>query len=123
MNACLSYEQLYHCDETSLSLKMLPLNTPASRKEKSAPNYKRSRTLITILACCMASDNHNLTAFVKSSKTVTFRNWFLTEFIPLYSTKRRTNFLIDNAPNNNNNNMKMKIERICDFFYAQISYS
>jgi hypothetical protein len=50
MNACLSYEQFYNGDEKSLSLKMLPHDTPASLKEKSALNYKRSRRLITILA-------------------------------------------------------------------------
>jgi len=111
MNACLSYEQFYNGDETSLSLKMLPLDTPASRKEVSALNYKRSRRLMAILACCMASGNHNLIAFVKSSKTDTFRNWILTESIPSYSTKRRANFLIDNAPLHSNN-MKMIIKKI-----------
>jgi hypothetical protein len=111
MNACLSFEQFYNADETSFSLKMLPLYTPASRKEKSAPNYKRSRRLMTILACCIASGNHKLNAFVKSSKTETFRNWVLTEIIPPYSTKRRANIVIDNAPSHSNN-MKINIEKI-----------
>jgi len=47
---------------------------------------------MTILACCMASDNHKLIAFVKSSKTETFGNWFLTEFVPSYSTKKEQIF-------------------------------
>jgi hypothetical protein len=60
MNACLSYEQFYSGDETSLSFKILPLEIAASRKEQSAPNYNRNRSLMTILACCMASGNRNL---------------------------------------------------------------
>jgi hypothetical protein len=111
MNTCLSYEQFYNGHETSLSLKVLPLDTPVSRKEISAPNYKRSRRLMTILACCIALDYHKLIAFVKSSKTETFRNWVLTEFIPPHSTKRKADFLIDNAPSHSNN-MKMNIEKI-----------
>jgi hypothetical protein len=50
MTACLSYEQFYNGDEISLSLKMLLLDTPASHKEKLAPNYKRNRRLMSILA-------------------------------------------------------------------------
>jgi hypothetical protein len=73
MNESLSNEQFYSGSETSLGFKMPPLETSASRKEKSASNYKRNRRLMTILACCMASSNHNPIAFVKSSKTETFR--------------------------------------------------
>jgi hypothetical protein len=54
-NKGLSYEQLYNCDETSLNFKMLPSKTFASREEKSAPGYKRSKERVTILACCNAS--------------------------------------------------------------------
>jgi hypothetical protein len=94
MNAGLSYEQFYNGGETSLSLQMLPLDTPASRKEISTPNYKRSRRLMKILACCMASGNHILIAFAKSFKIETFRNWLLIEFIPTYSTKKEKIFSI-----------------------------
>ena len=111
MKACLSHEKFHNSDETGLSLKMLPLDTPASCKDKSAPSYKRGRRLMTILACCMASGNHKLIAFVKSSKTETFGNWVSTEFISPYSTKIRANFLIDNALSPSNN-MKMNIEKV-----------
>jgi hypothetical protein len=73
MHEYLSNEQFYNCSETNLGFKLLPLETSASRKEKSAANYKRNRRLMTILACCMASSNNNLISFVKSSKTETFR--------------------------------------------------
>jgi hypothetical protein len=111
MSACLSFEHFYNGGETSLSLQMLPLDTPASRKEISTPNYKRNRKLMTILACCMASGNHTLIAFAKSFKIETFRNWVLIECILTYNTKRREKFLNVNAPSHSNN-MKINIEKI-----------
>jgi hypothetical protein len=76
MSACLSYEQFYNGREASLNLQMLPPDTPASRKEISTPNYKRSRRLMKILACCVASGNHILIAFVKVSKYKLFETGF-----------------------------------------------
>jgi transposase-like protein len=67
-NEGLSYEQLYNCDETGLNFKMLASKTLASREEKSALGYKRSKGGVTILAGYNASGNHKLKlAFVGKS--------------------------------------------------------
>lgn len=61
-------EQLYNCTETALNFKMLPTKTLASRVENSAPDFKRSKERVTVLACSSATGNHKL-KFVVTGKS------------------------------------------------------
>lgn len=72
----ISGEQLYNCDETRLKFKMLPSKTLVSKKEATAPGFKKSKERVTVLACSNATGNHKprLTLIKKSKKPRAFKN-------------------------------------------------
>lgn len=83
-------EQLYNCDESGLNFKMLPTKSLASREEKSAPGYKRSKERVTILACSNATGNHKLKlVFIgKSKKPRAFKNLSASAFPVTYKNQK-----------------------------------
>lgn len=105
----LTGDQIFNCDETGLNYKMLPEKTLASKAEKAAPGYKRSKERVTILACSNATANlkMKLSMIGKAKKPRAFKNvsknalpvkyynqknawmssdifkeWFFNEFVP-----------------------------------------
>ncbi len=106
----LTAEQIFNCDETGLYYRMLPDKTLASREEKSAPGYKKSKERLTVMACSNVTadcklplvvigkskkprafkklkDASTLPVFYRHQKSVwmnaaIFISWFETEFVP-----------------------------------------
>ncbi|XP_049961615.1 jerky protein homolog-like [Schistocerca serialis cubense] len=74
----LTGSQIFNCDETGVNYKMLPDKTLASKAEKAAPGYKRSKERVTILACSNATANLKM----KLSMIDIFKEWFFNEFVP-----------------------------------------
>lgn len=56
----LTGDQIFNYDESGLNYKMLPSKTLAARTEAAASGYKRSKESLRILACCKATENHNM---------------------------------------------------------------
>lgn len=87
----ISGEQLYNCDETGLNYRMLPSKTLASKKETSAPGYKKSKERVTILACSNATGTHKLrlTLIGKSKTPRAFKKLKQTDTLPLWYTNQK----------------------------------
>jgi len=87
----ISGDQLYNCDETSLNFKMLPTKTLASKKETSAPGYKKSKERVTVLACSnVTGDNKlRLTLIGKSKKPRAFKKIKKDDELPLWYTNQQ----------------------------------
>lgn len=81
-------EQLYNCDETGLNYKILPTKTLASKKEATAPGYKKSKERVTVLACSNATGNHKLrlTVIGKSKKPRAFKKLKSSDSLPVWYT-------------------------------------
>lgn len=86
----LSAQQLYNCDETGLNYKMLPRKTLASKEERSAPGYKKSKERLTVLACCNKSGDNKLTLLVvgKSKRPRAFKNVNVANLPVLYTNQK-----------------------------------
>lgn len=56
----LTGDQIFNYDESGLNYKMLPSKTLAARTEAAASGYKLSKESLRILACCNATENHNM---------------------------------------------------------------
>lgn len=86
-------DQIYNCDETGLNYKLLPSKTLASKKEASAPGYKKSKERVTVLACSNATGNHKLrlTLIGKSKKPRAFKKLkdLTTPTLPLWYTHKK----------------------------------
>jgi len=54
----LTADQIYNADETGLFYRMLPSKTLASKIEKDAKGYKKSKDRLTIMTCSNASGKH-----------------------------------------------------------------
>jgi len=107
----LQAEQIYNADETGLYYRMLPDKTLASKEEKAAPGYKKSKDRVTLMACSNVTGDHKLKPVLigksknprvfsrnkidKSTLPVWYENqksawmsaaifekWFKTEFVP-----------------------------------------
>ncbi|XP_060616128.2 jerky protein homolog-like isoform X3 [Anolis sagrei] len=105
----LTSDQIFNCDETGLSYKMLPSWSLAARTEAASPGYKHSKERLTILACSNATANHKMDLvmigkskypsafetivnnalpvkyYSQRSASMTseiFKDWFLKEFVP-----------------------------------------
>jgi len=120
-NEGITGDQLYNCDETGLNYKMLPTKTLASKKEASAPGYKKSKERVTVLACSNVTGSHKLRltligkskkprAFKKLKKdeelllwytnqqkswmnSAIFKSWFFSEFVPTVEKRLAENNL------------------------------
>ncbi len=60
----LTLEHLYNCDETGLCYKMLPTKTIACRTEKEAPEIKKMKERVTLMACANATGNTQISTSV-----------------------------------------------------------
>lgn len=105
----LTGDQIYNCDETGLNFRLLPDKSLASKDEKSAPGYKRSKERVTVLACSNATGDdklklcligkakkprafkhvnvNNLPVWYKSQSNAwmdgtIFKEWFYDQFVP-----------------------------------------
>ena len=81
----LKMEQFFNCDETGVNFRMYLSKTLATKDERSAPGYKKSKERVTILACLSASGNLKLKSMVidKFKKPRAFKNTH-AQSLPMY---------------------------------------
>lgn len=105
----LTADQIYNADETGLFYRVLPNKTLASKIDKSAKGFKKSKDRLTAMACSNASGKHKLPLVIigksknpRALKNVNraslpvvyehqkrgwmegtiFKNWFFKNFVP-----------------------------------------
>uniref|UniRef100_A0A1B6HFM7 HTH CENPB-type domain-containing protein n=1 Tax=Homalodisca liturata TaxID=320908 RepID=A0A1B6HFM7_9HEMI len=75
----LTADQIYNADETGLFYRMLQNKTLASKTEKYAKGYKKSKDRLTIMACSNASGKHKfpllLIGKAKNPRALKNVNW------------------------------------------------
>lgn len=87
-----SPQQIFNCDETGLNYRMLPTKTLASKKEASAPGFKRSKDRVTLMACSNASGDCKLKLLMigKSAKPRAFKNVSIPSLPVLYKSQKNS---------------------------------
>lgn len=56
----LTGDAFYNVDETGLFYRMLPNKTLVSQEERVAPEYKKSKERVTVMACSNVTGTHKL---------------------------------------------------------------